>query len=196
MLKHESILNTNIKFRDNWMEIKKIKGQPLRWIQRHWTADSPVSKSAVHCVSASLPKVASVNVCTGQDCLHHWQLRDEATLIWMLVDVINQQGDFTLEGFCANTHTDIHVHVYVFVSVWTYVYIKMDPRASTSLMACYSSSSWRWNMLNRPPSLPTGTVLDVSEVLNQPRVFPPWSGQGVCYCIEGLLPWKFRDRLF
>ena len=35
----------------------------------------------------------------------------------MLVDVINQQDDFTLEGFCANTHTDIHVHVCVFVCV-------------------------------------------------------------------------------
>lgn len=62
----------------------------------------------------------------------------------MLVDAINQQGDFTVEGFCENAHTDIHVRVYVFVCVNICLYKEAEttgPRASTSLVAYYSSSN-------------------------------------------------------
>lgn len=41
--------------------------------------------------------------------------------MWMLVDLINQQGNFTLEGFCANTY--IFMYVYMFMGIYVYKYV-------------------------------------------------------------------------
>lgn len=49
----------------------------------------------------------------------------------MLVDAINQQGDFTVEGFCENAHTDIHVRVYVFVCVNICLYKEAETTGPT-----------------------------------------------------------------
>lgn len=43
------------------------------------------------------------------------------TLMWMLVDLINQQGNFTLEGFCANTY--MFMYRYMFMGIYVYKYV-------------------------------------------------------------------------
>lgn len=142
ILKHESILTPILKSGRNWVEIKKLKVSLSGEYKDMEQLIACQSKSAVH---------------TAQDCLrlpvwglhrtaslHQGQLRAEATLISMLVDAINQQGDFTVEGFCENA-TQIFTSVCMYLCVWTYVYIKkqkpLGPRASTSLVAYYSSSN-------------------------------------------------------